>query len=233
MPLFFSQGQTASLRSFQDWPGKEPPVFSSCTPQDPQRKAWLERRGKERESPPTANIIYYLYSLWKTGLKHRISIRKKRFCTNTHFFFYHTGQTKGEIKLKMAALFEHTNIFCSRWGCSRCAAFHPGGDLLLYSALDVSCSAPPSPLPTLHHHNSFHCYTLYKYHSCIHHITIPLVMLINLRIFTEMLKHTWKAVGYSSWKKKTITSWGSHGKVLYHWHLYEHWAWFLVPLLVL
>lgn len=53
----------------------------------------LAEKERERKKIPThCNITYYLYSLWKTGLKHRILICQKiRMHKHT---FYCTGQTK-------------------------------------------------------------------------------------------------------------------------------------------
>lgn len=58
----------------------------------------LAAKERERKRIPThSNITYYLYSLWKTGLKHRISVRKKYEFAQTLFLVHRTNKMEKQF----------------------------------------------------------------------------------------------------------------------------------------
>lgn len=155
-PLF---GQAASSYYRLPWL-----AFNNCQPfcstlQNPQWKAWLKRRGKERKSPH-CNITYYLYSLWKTGLKHRILIcQKKKISTHKHtLFYYYTGQTKTEKNKQERPYFLSTQEFSEQVRLVKLFPFLPVTYLFTLHGVPGTHTYSTPFTPTTHHHISLHCH---------------------------------------------------------------------------
>lgn len=168
-PLF---GQAASSYYRLPWLAFNNFQPFCSTLQNPQWKAWLKRRGKERKSPH-GNITYYLYSLWKTGLKHRILIcqKKKLVHTNTHFFIIIQDKQKLKKTNKKGHTFWAHKNFLNRWGslscfhscqwltCSLSTGFlahtltpHPSHQQLITTSLYIATIKLETPLVSQSHH---------------------------------------------------------------------------------
>lgn len=153
-------------------------------------KGLAEKKTKRNNTPTHCNITYYLYSLWKTGLKHRILICQNNQQAQTHFFFI-IQDKQIHKKTNMAVLTVHTRIFLTGEALNMLLLF-PSVTYSLSTGSLVQTLAPhPSHQQYLtttqsiaiSYHNKCHCYP--HHISPKYSIIISLVMLMNPSLFTE------------------------------------------------